>query len=414
MSKTGNSNLRDSSRNKQDEFYTNLQLIEDELKHYRPHFNGKRVLCNCDDPWESNFFKYFAMSFNSLGLKSLTATCYAASPFAQMELDLFGEEVATAEAPSQRKKQPYKIVINEVTDVNGDGRIDLADVEWLIKNREIFPLIRDNKVWLGIQAGHFWFKVPDSYEEKATDFKIDENGQKWRRMGNICWFTNLAQYTGKWLYDAKKRFSKTGCAAAAIGDKLLNGSAIRQDFLETALEWVADRDGGDILDYMSAHQHDENCDDLWNYFESVINWVKATFPFLRGKLMKGLPWGVYFNKYGKTERDGAALEKRIVQLLRDDEDVEDITNQRGIYEYLLSGDERHLSIRRFSDKMARTAYERQNGVCPICGKHFAIEEMQADHIRPWSKGGHTVATNCQMLCSDCNRRKGAKGTHSML
>ena len=92
----GNSNLHDSSRNKQDEFYTNLQLIEDELKHYRAHFNGKRVLCNCDDPYESNFFKYFAMSFNSLGLKSLTATCYAASPFAQMELDLFGRSDTTA------------------------------------------------------------------------------------------------------------------------------------------------------------------------------------------------------------------------------------------------------------------------------------------------------------------------------
>ena len=257
MAKTGNSNLHDSSRTKQDEFYTNLQLIENELKHYRHHFKGKRVLCNCDDPWESNFFKYFAMSFNSLGLKSLTATCYAASPFAQMELDLFGEALNTDAQPREegrRKRQPYKIVINEVTDVNGDGRIDLADVEWLIKNRknvltklkgdgdfrspecvalldeadivatnppfslfreymalliehgksfliignmnavtyrEIFPLIRDNKVWFGNQAGHFWFKVPDSYEEKATDFKIDENGQKWRRMGNICWFTNL-------------------------------------------------------------------------------------------------------------------------------------------------------------------------------------------------------------------------------
>ena len=81
----GNSNLHDSSRNKQDEFYTNLQLIEDELDNYRAHFKGKRVLCNCDDPYESNFFKYFAMNFNSLGLKSLTATCYAASPSAQME-----------------------------------------------------------------------------------------------------------------------------------------------------------------------------------------------------------------------------------------------------------------------------------------------------------------------------------------
>jgi len=267
----GNSNLHDSSRNKQDEFYTNLQLIEDELKHYRAHFKGKRVLCNCDDPYESNFFKYFAMSFNSLGLKSLTATCYATSPVVYTQLDLFGNDF-NAEAQSRRgggrvssrvsavgrssrdRRQPYKIVINEVTDVNGDGRIDLADVEWLIKNRknvltklkgdgdfrspecvalldeadivvtnppfslfreymallmehgkqflivgnmnavtyrEIFPLIRDNKVWLGNKSGHFWFKVPDSYEEKVTDFKIDENGQKWRRMGNICWFTNL-------------------------------------------------------------------------------------------------------------------------------------------------------------------------------------------------------------------------------
>lgn len=227
-----------------------------------------------------------------------------------------------------------------------------------------------------------------------------------------------AQYTGKWLYEAKRHFSKIGCAAAAIGDKLLNGSAIRQDYLETALEWISDRDArqrsdrdervpphGDVLDYMSAHQHDMDCADLWSYFENVMNWVKTTFPVLRGKLMKGLPWGVYFNKYGGTALDGDALEKRIAQLLRDDEDVNDITNQRGIYEYLLSGDERHLSIRRFSDKMARTAYERQGGKCPRCGRHFAIEEMQADHVTPWSKGGRTVAENCQMLCADCNRRK---------
>ena len=253
----GNSNLHDSSRNKQDEFYTNLQLVEDELKHYRAHFKGKRVLCNCDDPYESNFFKYFAMSFNSLGLKSLTATCYATSPVVYTKLDLFGEVMTVGRKErkgTQRGKQPYKIVINEVTDVNGDGRIDLADVEWLIKNKknvltklkgdgdfrspecvalldeadvvvtnppfslfreymallmehgkqflivgnmnaaiysEVFPLIKGNKVWLGNKSGHFWFKVPDSYEEKATDFKIDENGQKWRRMGNICWFTNL-------------------------------------------------------------------------------------------------------------------------------------------------------------------------------------------------------------------------------
>ena len=266
MARNGNGNLHDSAHNKQDEFYTNLQLIEDELKHYRAHFKGSRVLCNCDDPWESNFFKFFAMNFNALGLKSLTATCYATSPVAQMELNLFGDGSKDRGAPggcalpvgtdrrAARSKQPYKIVITEVKDENGDGRVDLADVEWLVRNRknvltrlkgdgdfrskecialmdeadivvtnppfslfreymallmqhgkrfliignmnavtyrEIFPLIRDNKVWLGNKAGHFWFKVPDNYDEKATDFKIDENGQKWRRMGNICWFTNL-------------------------------------------------------------------------------------------------------------------------------------------------------------------------------------------------------------------------------
>ena len=240
----GNSNLHDSARNKQDEFYTNLDLIEDELKHYRAHFKGKRILCNCDDPYESNFFKYFATHFNLLGIKSLTATCYAYSCIAGKEIDMF----------TPRTKKPHKIVITEVGDVNGDGRIDLADVEWLIKNdknvltelngdgdfrspecvelldeadivvtnppfslfreyiallmehkkdflivgnmnncayKEMLPLIMQNRVWLGYSAGHFWFKVPSSYEEKATDFKIDAEGQKWRRMGNICWFTNL-------------------------------------------------------------------------------------------------------------------------------------------------------------------------------------------------------------------------------
>ena len=269
MARPGNSNLHDSSRNKQDEFYTDLSLIEDELKHYRHHFKGKRILCNCDDPWESNFFKFFAMNFNALGLKSLTATCYATSPVAQMELDLFGDGNANADdadssqntrnssegsAPSAKRQRPlrskrenvpYKIVITEVKDENGDGRIDLADVEWLVRNRknvltklngdgdfrsaecvallkdadivvtnppfslfreymaqlmkhgkqflvignmnavtyrEIFPLIRDDKIWLGNRAGHFWFRVPANYDEKATDFKIDETGQKWRRM----------------------------------------------------------------------------------------------------------------------------------------------------------------------------------------------------------------------------------------
>jgi len=248
----GNSNLHSSRADKADEFYTQLSLIESELKHYKEHFKGKVVFCNCDDPFESNFFKYFAINFNSLGLKKLIATCYATSPIVYTQLNLFGTETVVSTEGTEKK--PYKIEITEVTDENQDGRTDLADVEYLLRNRknaltllegegdfrspecvellkqadivvtnppfslfreymaqlmeykkaflivgnqnatgykEIFPLIRDNIVWLGYNNGHFWFAVPDTYEEKKTDFKIDENGQKWRRMGNICFFTNL-------------------------------------------------------------------------------------------------------------------------------------------------------------------------------------------------------------------------------
>ncbi|MCD8099783.1 MAG: adenine-specific methyltransferase EcoRI family protein [Oscillospiraceae bacterium] len=257
----GNSNLHDSAKNKQDEFYTQLSLIENELRHYKEHFRGKIVFCNCDDPYESNFFKYFAMNFNSLGLKKLITTCYVTSPVSGDEFQYFvdgGGQLAflpvDGTAPVQSDKHPYKVEIKEVTDENQDGRIDLADVEYLMRNRkntmtlldgdgdfrspecvellkqadiictnppfslfreyvaqleeyqkkyiivgnmnavtykEIFPLIAQNRLWLGYNSGHFWFKVPDSYEEKKTDFKVDETGQKWRRMGNICWFTNL-------------------------------------------------------------------------------------------------------------------------------------------------------------------------------------------------------------------------------
>ncbi|WP_296322141.1 DUF262 domain-containing protein [Treponema sp. UBA3813] len=209
-----------------------------------------------------------------------------------------------------------------------------------------------------------------------------------------------AMYTGEWLYEAKRYFSKTTCPAWQIAEKYLSGSAIRQDYLETALRWISARDGIEIEDYMSAHQHDANCNELWLYFKSVIDWLQVIFPNYR-KEMKGRDWGILFNKYGKNQYDAKTLEARIVELMEDD----DVTNNGGIYEYLLGGEEKLLSIRSFTPKMARAAFERQRGICPKCGKSFKIEQMQADHITPWSKGGKTLAENCQMLCADCNRRK---------
>ena len=121
--------------------------------------------------------------------------------------------------------------------------------------------------------------------------------------------------------------------------------------------------------------------------------------------MKGVPWGLLYNHYGSVEGyDPKELEKRIQTLLKDD----DVTKKAGVYQYLLSGDEKYLSIRAFTDSMKLAAYERQKGICVKCGKHFAFEEMQGDHITPWSQGGKTIPENCQMLCKDCNRKKSDK------
>lgn len=233
----GNSSLAKAKDARQDEFYTQLTDIEKELRHYRRHFQGKTVLCNCDDPFESNFFKYFALNFNRLGLKKLMATCYSGSPITGTQLSLFGD------ATEEERRTPYKAVVTSVHDATGNGGVEMEDVAELFRNGE------------------------------NTIERLEGNGS----------------------YDSPE------CL------KLLD---------------------------------------------------------------------------------------------------EDVTKKAGVYEYLLTGMERCLSIRAFDDRMKRAAYERQGGVCPYCGEHFELSEMHADHIVPWSKGGTTTADNCQMLCRDCNLKKG--------
>ena len=234
----------------------------------------------------------------------------------------------------------------------------------------------------------------------------DREKLDWFRIINIAGEQLTAQelrnaiYTGEWLAEAKKRFSKSLCPAHQIAKDYLSGSAIRQNYLETTLRWIAARDDIEIEDYMAQHQHDTNCSDLWLYFKGVVDWVQVTFPQYR-KEMKGLEWGILYNRYKDGKYDPKTLEARIVALMEDD----DVTKKSGIYEYLLGGAEKCLSIRSFSLRMSRAAYERQKGICPKCGKHCEMEEMQADHITPWSKGGKTTPENCQMLCAPCNRKK---------
>ncbi len=209
-----------------------------------------------------------------------------------------------------------------------------------------------------------------------------------------------AVYAGSWVSDAKRYFSKSNCAAYGLASKYVNGSPIRQDYLETAIRWISK---GNIEVYMGNHQHDPNAVALWNHFSSVINWVKALFPKYR-KEMKGVDWGTLYEKFKEQSLDATALEEKVTKLMMDS----DVQKKSGIYAYVLDGDEHHLGIRAFDDNTKREVYERQQGICKICGKHFEIEQMEADHITPWKEGGRTIAENCQMLCRECNRRKSAK------
>jgi len=206
-----------------------------------------------------------------------------------------------------------------------------------------------------------------------------------------------AVYSGPWVSDAKRYFSRTNCPAFGLAGRYMAGNPIRQDYLETVISWI---NNGKIEDYMALHQHDGDAKAEWTYFKNVIEWVTGTFIEYRSE-MKGIDWGIYFNKYRKQKLNPQELEKQVSRLMQDD----DVTNKRGIYLYLLDKDERNLNIRNFDKKQKREAFERQNGICPKCNGKFLFEEMEGDHIKPWSKGGKTEADNCQMLCEDDNRRK---------
>lgn len=253
-----NKNLNSARKAKKDEFYTQISDIEKELLHYWAHFRGKTVLCNCDDPYESNFFKYFALNFNQLGLKKLICTCYNGSPVQGTELITFFKEFN-----EESKKVAYKAEITEVKDMNGDGAVDLSDVKILLQNdknvmslletgdfrskecvdllkeadivvtnppfslfreylmllinynkefviignvnaisyKEVFPLIKSEKVWLGpsITSGDRKFNVPDDYPLNAAGCGIDQDGKRFIKVKGVRWFTNL---------DHKKRHEK--------------------------------------------------------------------------------------------------------------------------------------------------------------------------------------------------------------
>ena len=221
---------------------------------------------------------------------------------------------------------------------------------------------------------------------------------------------NNAVYAGPFVSDAKRHFSKSNCGAYRLAKDLVNGSPIRQDFLAKALEWIAEhetRAGSPkcAVDYMAQHQHDPNANNLWSYFQNVINWSSTNFDVKRfKKVMKGVDWAFLYDTFGGQTLDSVKIGCRISELMGDSE----IKKPIGIIPYVLTGDEHYLDLRTFDDKTKLAAWERQKHKCAMCGEEFDFGLMEGDHITPWCKGGRTVESNCQMLCRECNRRKGGK------
>lgn len=228
-----------------------------------------------------------------------------------------------------------------------------------------------------------WFKTINIAGEKLTDQELRN-----------------AVYSGSWVTDAKRYFSKNGCVAYNIGHKYLSGSAIRQDYLETAIKWLSNNS---IESYMAENQHQPKANELWLYFQNVINWVEIVFPNYRNE-MQGIAWGELYNQFKEQNFDSNKLEDEVSTLMQD----EYVTTKRGIYLYVLTRKEKHLNIRAFNHSDKREAYERQKGICVTCNNHFEFKEMEADHITPWHEGGKTDSNNCQMLCKEDNRRKSGK------
>ena len=299
---------------------------------------------------------------------------------------------------------------------NPDGTFEVMDGQQ--RTISLCQYFNGDFAWGELEMGAKYFhRQLSDMQQKFLDYELmvyfcegtPSEKIEWFKVINIAGLRLTEQemrnavYSGPWVADAKRYFSKSGCVAQKIGSPYLNGSADRQEYLETAIEWIINsKKDKDIEDYMAIHQGDGDATGLWLHFQTVINWVETYFTKYRRE-MKGLEWGRLHKEFSAKSYNSKDLEKKVASLMADKE----VQNKKGIYEYLLSDGVRaeKLNLRQFDDDEKREAYETQGGICPKCGKHFAIEEMEGDHIVPWSKGGKTVPENLQMLCRRCNGLK---------
>ncbi len=260
----------------------------------------------------------------------------------------------------------------------------------------------------------FFDNLPANKQQMIMDYELmvyvctgdDEEKLDWFKTINIAGkeLTNQelrnAVYSGPWVSDAKRWFSRNGGPAQKLAGKYVKGNPIRQDYLETAIRWISD---GTVDEYMALHQKQSDAKELWSHFQQVIQWVKDAFPKYR-EPMKNVDWGPLYDNHKNDVLDPDELEADVSALMEDD----DVKRKPGVYLYVLTGHEHHLNLRAFSKNTKQSRYEKQNGKCAKCGEAFDFPDMDGDHITPWVEGGKTVEDNCQMLCRGCNRRKGSK------
>ena len=315
------------------------------------------------------------------------------------------------------KDKQRDAVINTIT-----KKFPLNVMYWAVRDDGTYEIIDGQQRTISVAQyveGNFSFdelyfhNLPKDKQIQILDYELmvylcsgtDSERLEWFKTINIAGvkLTNQelrnAVYAGTWVSDAKRYFSRSGCPAYAIGKDYLSGSSIRQEYLETAIKWISN---DDIEDYMGRHQSDQSAVALWNYFQSVISWIRATFTKKRGQMMY-VDWGSLYDSYKDEKLDPVDIEAESAQLILDD----DVTNKPGIYPYILTRVEKNLNIRAFSDAMKQKVYEKQSGECVLCRNTFEIREMEADHITPWANGGKTNEENCQMLCQKCNQTKSA-------
>lgn len=365
---------------------------------------------------------------------------------------IYGEKEQIAVIDTVKKGFPLNTIYwaisrdengDKILDENGEETYELMDGQQRIISVCEFlanHLVVNYQKFFNIQKS-----TPD-IADKILDYELQVYICDGTVSDKLAWFKTIniagkplteqellnAQYVGEWLTKAKEYFSKTGCNAAEMmvtkgkkASEYMTGSPIRQDYLSTVLQWIADYQklaprSSDGDTYMANHQGDETATELKNYYVSVMEWVGSKFKVWR-KEMKGLPWGYWYNKYHRGECAGQIIEKNAdeieerIKALIADEEVE--TTGKGIYEFIIDGEEKHLSLRAFDDKIKRQVYEEQKHKCPYCDikkgghtyptvlKEYEYNEMEGDHIIPWSAGGKTEKNNCQMLCKWHNGHK---------